>query len=190
MDNNKIYIKNMVCPRCIMVVSDKFKELGIEPISVDLGVVTIEEQITPELRERVKQVIEPLRFELIDDRRTQLVESVKSEIIKLVHKSDGELEENLSTYLSRKLNYEYNHISTLFSEIESTTIEQYYIAQKIERVKELLVYDELTLSEIAHRLNYSSSAHLSNQFKRVTGLTPSHFRQIKDAKQRKSLDEI
>lgn len=173
-----------------MVVGDKFRELGIEPLTVDLGVVTIEEEVTAELKERVKEVVEPLGFELIDDRRNQLIDQVKSEIIKLVHRSDGELEENLSSYLARKLNYEYNHISTLFSEIENTTIEQYYIAQKIERVKELLVYDELTLSEIAYRLNYSSSAHLSNQFKRVTGLTPSHFRRVKDAKKRKSLDEV
>lgn len=173
-----------------MVVRDKFMELGIEPQSVELGVVTLNEAVTSELKKRVKEVVEPLGFEVIDDRRAQFVDQVKSAIIDLIHHADGEMKENLSDYLAQKLNQEYNTLSSLFSEIENTTIEQYYIAQRIEKVKELLVYDELTLSEIAYRLNYSSSAHLSNQFKRVTGLTPSHFKKVKDNRSRKPLDEV
>src|SRR5690606_28337477 len=130
-----------------------------------------------------------LGFEVIDDRKSLIIEKIKNIIIDLVHHQDNDTKSNLSDVLSSKLHHDYNYLSNLFSEIEGTTIEKYFIAQKIEKVKELLVYDELSLSEIAFRLNYSSVAYLSNQFKKVTGLTPSHFKQIREDK-RKSLDEV
>lgn len=188
--DNILYIKNMVCNRCIMVVQQHLTNLGIEIESIKLGEVVVKQPLTPELKDKIKNSIEPIGFELIDDKRMQLIEQVKNVIVELVHYNDGELKVNLSDFITSKLNHDYSYISNLFSEIENTTIEQYYIAQKIERVKELLVYDELSLSEIAYQLNYSSAAHLSSQFKRVTGLTPSHFKQIKDSKKRKPLDEI
>jgi AraC-like DNA-binding protein len=130
-----------------------------------------------------------LGFELIDDKKSRIIEKIKNTIIQLVHHQDSGLKNNLSEVLSSELHHDYNYLSNLFSEIEGTTIEKYFIAQKIERVKELLVYDQLSLSEIAFQLNYSSVAYLSNQFKKVTGLTPSHFKQIKENK-RKPLDQL
>ena len=137
----------------------------------------------------MKTALEKVGFELIDNRKGQLIERAKTLLIELVHRQNNELRTNLSDYLSQQLGHDYSSLSTLFSEVEGTTIEKFYIAQKIERVKELLVYDELSLSEIAHLLNYSSVAHLSNQFKKITGLTPSHFKQI-GAVKRKPLDEL
>ncbi|KKX47548.1 AraC family transcriptional reguator [Sphingobacterium sp. IITKGP-BTPF85] len=133
--------------------------------------------------------LDPLGFEVIDDKKCRIIERIKNIIIELVHNRDSDIKTNLSDVLSNKLHHDYNYLSNLFSEVEGTTIEKYFIAQKIEKVKELLVYDELSLSEIAFRLNYSSVAYLSNQFKKVTGLTPSHFKQIKEDK-RKPLDEV
>lgn len=188
-EKRTIYIKNMVCNRCIMVVHDKFEELGLAPVSVELGKVMLREEITPEEKQRIKNVLEPLGFELMDDKRIRLIEQVKSAIIELIYNKNNDLKANLSDYISDKVYYDYNYISNLFSEVEHTTIEKYFIAQKIERVKELLVYDELSLSEIADLLNYSSTAHLSAQFKKVTGLTPSYFKKIKENK-RKPLDQV
>ena len=137
----------------------------------------------------LEKVLIPLGFEIIDDKKSRVIEQIKNVIIDLVHHQDNETKNNLSDVLSKELHHDYNYLSNLFSEVEGTTIEKYFIAQKIEKVKELLVYDELSLSEIAFRLNYSSAAYLSNKFKKVTGLTPSHFKQVKEDK-RKPLDKV
>lgn len=189
MNNEKLYIKNMVCNRCIMVVESELRKMGIEPVSVELGEVTLREKLNTEKKEELGKVLDSLGFALIDDKKSRLIEQIKNLIIELVHYNNNELKVNLSDYLSDKLHHDYTYISNLFSEVEGTTIEKYFIAQKIEKVKELLVYDELTLNEIAFRLNYSSVAHLSAQFKKVTGLTPSHFKEIK-ANKRKPLDKV
>lgn len=184
-----VFIKNMVCSRCVMVVQNEMDRLGIETEDIKLGEAKLAKKITSEEKKSLGEALANLGFELIDDRKSRIIEQIKTTIIDLVHHQDSNSKYNLSDAVSRNLNHEYNYLSSLFSEVEGTTIEKYYIAQKIERVKELLVYDELTLSEIAHRLNYSSVAYLSNQFKKVTGLTPSHFKQIGKDK-RKALDEI
>lgn len=179
----------MVCNRCIMVVKDELEKAGYPPGAVMLGEADFKEDLSPADKKKIQEILEPLGFSLIDDRKNQLIEKIKTLIVELVHQKNGELNINLSDYLSSKTNHEYHYLSNLFSEIEGNTIEKYFIAQKIERVKELLVYDELSLSEIAWQLHYSSVAHLSSQFKKVTGLTPSHFKNIRD-KKRKPLDEV
>ncbi|WP_417559048.1 helix-turn-helix domain-containing protein [Mesoflavibacter zeaxanthinifaciens] len=184
-----LFIKNMVCNRCIMAVKNELDKLGIEPIDVQLGEVTLEKELTTQEKEKFSKALVSLGFELIDDKKSRLIEQIKNTIIDLVHHQDNETKTNLSDVLSEKLHHDYNYLSNLFSEVEGTTIEKYFIAQKIEKVKELLVYDELSLSEIAFRLNYSSVAYLSNQFKKVTGLSPSHFKKIRE-KRRKPLDEV
>lgn len=184
-----LYIKNMVCSRCIMVVQSEIERLGLSIKSINLGEIVIEEELSPVVKDQINNAITPLGFEIIDDRKSRIIEKIKNTIIDLVQNHDGDTKDNLSDYLSDKLNHDYTYLSNLFSDVEGTTIEKYYIAQKIEKVKELLVYDELSLSEIAFRLNYSSISYLSNQFKKVTGLTPSHFKKIGSNK-RKSLDEV
>ena len=184
-----LFIKNMVCDRCIMVVRNELDKLGLDAKNIKLGEVTLTKEITPTEKEAVVRTLEPLGFEVIDDKKGRIIEKIKNTIIDLVHRQDGEVKTNLSDVLSDKLHHDYNYLSNLFSEVEGTTIEKYFIAQKVEKVKELLVYDELSLSEIAFRLNYSSVAYLSNQFKKVTGLTPSYFKQIRDDK-RKPLDKV
>lgn len=179
----------MVCNRCIMAVESEFEKLGLHPLSVELGEVEIQESKIDNIKNDLKHNLLSLGFDLIDDKKSQTIEKIKNVIIDLVHHQDNDAKHNLSDVLISKLPYDYNYLSNLFSEIEGTTIEKYFIAQKIEKVKELLVYDELTLSEIAFRLNYSSVAYLSNQFKKVTGLTPSHFKRIGENK-RKTLDEV
>lgn len=179
----------MVCNRCIMVVKSELDKLGIEPNDVQLGEVTLEKELTIQEKEKFNQTLVSLGFEMIDDKKSRLIEQIKNTIIGLVHHQDNETKTNLSDVLSGKLFHDYNYLSNLFSEVEGTTIEKYFIAQKIEKVKELLVYDELSLSEIAFRLNYSSVAYLSNQFKKVTGLSPSHFKKIREDR-RKPLDEV
>jgi len=189
MNTEKLYIKNMVCDRCKMVVRSELEKLGFHPVHVELGEITLSDKLSDNQITVIEQSLQPLGFELIDDKKSRLIEQIKTVIIELVHYNNSDLKINLSDYLSQKLNHDYNYISNLFSEVEGTTIEKYFIAQKIEKVKELLVYGELTLSEIAFRLNYSSTAHLSSQFKKVTGLTPSHFKQVRTNK-RKPLDKV
>jgi AraC-like DNA-binding protein len=179
----------MVCNRCKMVVKSELEKLNLYPSSVELGEVTLHEDLAPTEKKKLEIALIAVGFELIDDKKSRLIERIKTLIIELVHHQDSDLKMNLSDFLSQELHHDYNYISGLFSEVEGTTIEKYFIAQKVERVKELLVYDELTLSEIAFRLNYSSVAHLSNQFKKVTGLTPTHFKHIRTEK-RKPLDEV
>lgn len=186
---NALHIKNMVCNRCIMVVKNQLEQLGLHPVSVELGIAILPGKITDEVYHAVKVSLEPFGFELIDDKKSQMIEQIKDAIIELVHYNDNDLKVNLSDYLTSKLNRDYSSLSKLFSEVTNTTIEKYLIAQKIERAKELLVYGELSLNEIADKLNYSSAAYLSAQFKSITGLTPSHFKKIKENK-RKPLDEV
>lgn len=185
----KLYIKNMVCNRCKMVMKSELEQLGLHPLSVELGEVEITEPDVEPVKDALLQRLHQLGFDLIDDKKSRIIEKIRSVIIDLVHHQDNDIRTNLSEVLGRELHHDYNYLSSLFSEVEGTTIEKYFIAQKIERVKELLVYDELSLSEIAFRLNYSSVAYLSNQFKKITGLTPSHFKQIKEQK-RKPLDSL
>ncbi|KQS47176.1 MULTISPECIES: AraC family transcriptional regulator [Flavobacterium] len=184
-----LFIKNMVCNRCIMVVQNELDKLGLDVKSIKLGEVVLGKELSAEQRMKLQEAFSPLGFEVIDDKKSRIIEKIKNTIIELVHHQENEAKTNLSDVLSSKLNHDYNYLSNLFSEVEGTTIEKYFIAQKIEKVKELLVYDELSLSEIAFRMNYSSVAYLSNQFKKVTGLTPSHFKQIREEK-RKPLDKV
>lgn len=179
----------MVCSRCIMVVKIELEKLGLNTSSVELGEVVLNNEPTREQTKLLKAALTSLGFELIDDKKVRIVEKIKNIIIELVHYQHNQSKANLSNILSTRLHLDYNYLSTLFSEIEGTTIEKYSIAQKTEKVKELLIYDELSLSEISFLLNYSSVAYLSNQFKKVTGLTPSQFKQIREEK-RKPLDEV
>lgn len=180
----------MVCNRCIMVVSNQLTKLGVQPESVVLGQVTLKDELNEEKLNAIKEMLESYGFELIDDKRRKLIESIKSIIIEAIHYGDNERRTfNFSDLISEKLGKDYNYLSSLFSEVEGTTIEKYIINQKIEKVKELLVYDELSLSEIAYKMGYSSVAHLSNQFKKVTGLTPSYFKKV-GMNRRKPLDKI
>lgn len=188
-DTSTIFIKNMVCHRCIMVVQNELDKLGIHATNVKLGEAQLEKELSDEEKNKLEKSLTQLGFELIDDKKSRIIEKIKTVIINLVHHQDNDNKTNLSDLLSKELHHDYHYLSNLFSEVEGTTIEKYFIAQKIEKVKELLVYDELSLSEIAFQLNYSSVAHLSNQFKKVTGLTPSHFKQIREDK-RKPLDKV
>lgn len=185
----KLFIKNMVCIRCKIVVKDELTKLGLHCIVVELGEVEIAETITPEQREQVQIALLRSGLELMDDKKSMLIQKIKQVIIELVHYSEEPLRVKFSEFLSQKLNYDYTYLANIFSEVQGITIEKFIIAHKIERVKELLVYDQLTLSEIAFLMHYSSVSHLSAQFKKVTGLTPSHFKQIK-TKRRNMLDDL
>nr|WP_294858566.1 AraC family transcriptional regulator [uncultured Fluviicola sp.] len=185
----KIYIKNMVCNRCKMVVKSELEQLGLFPLTVELGEVTLKSDLGEEDKKRVNDRFIELGFELIDDRKSRLIERVKNLVVELVHHSEENLNMNISDYLVQHIPMDYKYLSNLFSEIEGTTIEKFYIAQRIERVKELLVYDELSLSQIADQMGYSSVAYLSTQFKKVVGLTPSYFKTVREAK-RQALDQL
>lgn len=186
------YVKNMVCNRCIMVVRQQLENAGFHPEHVVLGEVTLhEESLTPEQWTAMDEAMKAVGFERIDDRKSRLIELIKNEVIKRIHDPHGlDRKSNWSAILSDTLHYEYNYLSSLFSSIEGITLEQYIIRQKIERVKELLFYDERNLSEIAHLLGYSSVAHLSSQFKKVTGLTPSELKKSRSQDARKPVDHI
>lgn len=180
----------MVCERCILAVQQVLNNFDIKYIDIKLGEIILENELDNVSKEKLKANLFQLGFEIIDDRKSRIIEKIKNIIIDLVHyQSPLANQQKLSDILINQIHQDYHYLSKLFSEIEGITIEKYYILQKIEKVKELLVYDELTLSEIAYKLNYSSVAHLSNQFKKITGLTPSHFKQIGIDK-RKPLDKI
>ena len=163
-----------------MVVKYELEKLGLHHTRVELGETEIMEEISTEQRENLSASLKKIGLELLDDKKQIMVEKVKIIIIELVNFNEEQIKTNLSDYLSEKLNHNYTYLSNLFSEVKGTTIEKFYLAQKIERVKDLLVYDELNLTEIAFKLHYSSVAHLSNQFKRMTGLTPSHFKNLRN----------
>jgi len=179
----------MVCIRCKMVVKDELAKLGLHYTVVDLGEVEILETISREQHEQFKLALLKSGLELMDDKKSVLIQKIKNVIIEVIHYSEEPLVIKFSEYLSQKLNHDYTYLANLFSEVQGITIEKFLIAHRIERVKELLVYDELTLTEIAYQMHYSSVAHLSNQFKKVTGLTPSHFKQLKD-KRRNMLEDM
>lgn len=185
----KIYIKNMVCARCEMAVRSLFDEMIISVLSIKLGEVELSKTLENLEKKQLSEKLKALGFELLDDKISKTIERIKNRIIDLVHHQNEQLKINLSSYLSEDLNQDYSALSNLFSETEGITIEHYFIAQKIERVKELLIYNELSLSEIAFQLNYSSVAHLSNQFKKTTGITPTQFKQLKE-KKRKQIDDL
>lgn len=171
------------------MVKEELKKLGLHFMVVDLGEVDIMEDITAEQRIELQNALHESGLELMDDKRAILIEKIKNVIIDMVHHSEEVIKTNFSEYLTSKLDYDYTYLANLFSEVQGTTIAQFLISHKVERIKELIIYDELSISEIAWKMNYSSVAHLSNQFKKVTGLTPSHFRQLKN-KRRSPIEEI
>jgi AraC-like DNA-binding protein len=172
-----------------MVLKSELEKLGLHYTTVELGEAEIMENISPEQLNLLDVGLRKTGLELMDDKRSILVEKIKAVIVELVHYNDEQIKINLSDYLSEKLNHDYTYLANLFTEVKGTTIEKYYLAHKIEKVKELLVYDDLNLKEIAWKLHYSSVAHLSNQFKRMTGLTPSHFKNLK-YKKRNLLEDL
>jgi YesN/AraC family two-component response regulator len=179
----------MVCIRCKMVVKSELQKLGLHYVVVDLGEVEIMENITEAQQEQLKIALLKSGLELMDDKKSILVEKIKTLIIELVHYTDDQIKINLSDYIGEKLHHNYTYLASLFTEVKGTTIEKYYLAHKIEKVKELIVYDELNLTEIADKMHYSSIAHLSYQFKKITGLTPSHFKILK-IKRRSVLGDV
>jgi len=165
--------------RCKTVVKEELKKLGLHFIIVDLGEVDIMETLSQEQREALKTALLPFGLELMDDKKAVLIQKIKHTITEMVYGSDELIKTNFSSFLSTKLNQDYNYMANLFSEVQGTTIEQFVIGHKIERIKELMIYGELNITEIAWKMNYSSVAHLSNQFKKATGLSPSHFKQLR-----------
>ena len=188
-DYLKIYIRYMVSTRCKMAVKEELRKLGLHFIVVDLGEVEIMENISLQQREQLKMALLGSGLELIDDKRAILIEKVKNIIIEMVHHSDEVIKINFSDFLSQRLNHDYTYMANLFSEVQGTTIAQFIIHHKIERIKELIMYGDLNITEIAWKMNYSSVAHLSNQFKKITGLSPSHFKKLRD-KRRSPIEEI
>jgi AraC-like DNA-binding protein len=179
----------MVCIRCKMVVKDELTKLGLHYITVELGEADIMENISAEQHDQFKVALLKSGLELMDDKKSVLIQKIKNVIVELVHYSEEPLTIKFSEYLGQKLNHDYTYLANLFSEVQGITIEKFFIAHKIERVKELMVYDELSLTEIAFQMHYSSVAHLSTQFKKVTGLTPSYFKQLKE-KRRNMLENM
>lgn len=184
-----IFIKNMVCNRCILVISEILKGLKFTPLKIELGKAITREQLTPGDRQAIREALEKYGFELIDDKQSRINEQIRTAIIELVHYEDNLSKLKLSEYLKEKCHYDYSFLSKQFSEVNGISIEKYYIAQKVERIKELLAYDELSISEIAAQLQYSSVAHLSSQFRNVTGMSPSEFKRLKDHG-REPLDKV
>lgn len=185
----KFFILNMISNRCKLVVKEILNEMDLHFILIDLGEIEIIEELTSEQLKRLKSELHESGLELIDDKKSILIEKIKTIIIQMIYYKEEIITINFSDYLTKKLNFHYNYLANLFSEIQGITIEHFIIFHKIERVKELMTYGELTITEIAYKLNYSSVAHLSSQFKKVTGISPSHFKQLKNLR-RKSIDEI
>ena len=179
----------MVCIRCQMMVKSELEKLGLSYSYVKIGEANIADDAQPEQLAQLNITLRKSGLLLMDNKKSILVEKIKSTIIELVHYTEDQIKVNLSDYLSEKLNHDYTYMANLFSEVKGTTIEKFYLAHKIEKVKELIVYDELNLTEIAYKMHYSSVAHLSNQFKKFTGLTPSHFRNLKH-KRRDTLEDL
>ena len=179
----------MVCIRCQIVVKSELEKLGLHYRDVKIGEANIIGNIPPEQLDKLDTALKKSGLQLMDNKKSILVEKIKNTIIELVHYTEEQIRVNLSDYLSEKLNYDYSYLANLFTEVKGITIEKFYLTHKIEKVKELIVYDELNLTEIAYKLHYSSVAHLSNQFKKLTGLTPSHFKKLKN-KRRDTLEEV
>jgi AraC-like DNA-binding protein len=179
----------MVSARCKVAVKEVLKNMGLHFVLVDLGEVDVMEKLTDEQRTELKATLLTAGFELMDDKKAVLIEKIKNAIVEMVHHSEELIKTNFSDFLSKKLDYDYTYLANLFSEVQGTTIEQFIISHKVERIKELIIYDELNITEIAYKMNYSSVAHLSNQFKKVTGLSPSHFKQLKD-KRRSPIEDV
>lgn len=180
----------MVCNRCIKVVKDEFEKLNLEIETIELGKVSMSYQLDDSTLAKIKEVLNKNGFELIEDKKSKLIDRIKTLVIEITHyNKEVSASINSSDFISREIGYDYSYLSNLFSSVEGITIEKYIINQKIEKVKELLVYDELSLNEISYQLGYSSVQHLSNQFKKITGLAPSHFKKLKENK-RKPLDEV
>ncbi len=179
----------MVCIRCQMVVKAELEKLGLKYVYVKIGEADVIGDVYPDQLEQLKTELKKAGLVLMDNKKSVLVEKIKSAIIELVHYREDQIKVNLSDYLSEKLNHDYTYLANLFSEVKGITIEKFYLTHKIERVKELIVYDELNLSEIAWKMHYSSVAHLSNQFKKYTGLTPTHFKKLKN-KRRETLEDV
>jgi AraC-like DNA-binding protein len=169
----------MVSQRCKMMVKTELNKLGLNYVVVELGMAEIMEEITPEQREELRVNLKKSGLELLDDKRSTLVEKIKYVITELIDYDDEEQKASYTEFISQKMGYDYTYLANIFSEVNGVTIQQFIILNKVERVKEMLIYDELSLTEIAYRLNYSSSAHLANQFKKITGLTPSYFKQLR-----------
>lgn len=185
----KLYVKYMVSTRCKMVVKEVLKKMGLHFIIVDLGEIEIMETISVETRLELKEALLVSGLELMDDKKAVLIEKIKNVIIEMVHYTDELPKVNYSDYICEKLKHDYTYLSNIFSEVKGITIQQFIIIHKIERAKELLLYDEMNLTQISYILNYSSVGHLSNQFKKVTGLSPSHFKKLKD-KRRSPIEDI
>ncbi len=175
----KLFIKNMVCVRCETLVINELEKMGIPFSTIKSGEVEITDDLPEEERMRLNIVLQKAGLELLDDKKSVLVEKIRTTIIELVHYSEDRLKVNLSDYLKEKLNYDTAYLSRLFAEVKGTTIEHFFISQRIERAKELIIYEDLSLNEIADKLHFSSASHLCNQFKKLTGLTPSYFRRLK-----------
>jgi AraC-like DNA-binding protein len=186
----KIYIKYMVSIRCKMVVKAALDGLGLHYGVVELGEVEVKEDITPEQHAQLDTILLKSGLELLEDKKAVLIEKIKNVVIEAIHHSTELPQTNFSDFISKEVKYDYTYLANLFSETTGTTIEHFIIAHKIERVKELLLYDELNLTEISYMLNYSSVAHLSNQFKRVTGLTPTFFKQLRQFRRRIALEDV
>lgn len=185
----RLYIKYMVSLRCKLMVKAELKKLGLHFVIVELGMIEILENITVEQRKRLKENLWKSGLELLDDKKSILIEKIKNVIIEMIHYTDELPKVNYSDYISEKVGYDYTYLANIFSEVKGVTIQQFILVHKIERVKELLIYDELTLTEISYRLHYSSVAHLSNQFKKVTGLTPTFYKQLKN-KRKANLEDV
>ncbi|PJB13485.1 MAG: AraC family transcriptional regulator [Flavobacteriales bacterium CG_4_9_14_3_um_filter_40_17] len=179
----------MVSNRCKMLVKAELKKLGLHFVMVDLGEVDIMENLTEEQRNLLRKGLSRCGLELMDDKKAVLVEKVKNVVVEMVHHSDEQIKTNFSDYLSEKLDYDYTYLANLFSEVQGITIEHFLISHKIERIKEYIIYDELNITEIAWKMNYSSVAHLSNQFKKMTGLSPSQFKRLTE-KRRTPIEDI
>lgn len=189
METKSIHIKNMVCPRCISAVEGILQEQGIGYSEVKLGEVNLTKSISEEQKQRLSKSLMSQGFELLENEKSSLIAQIKTAVIDQVHHSKEPMKENFSSYLSKRLHHDYTALSKLFSSVEGITIEKYITAQKIEKAKELLYYDEMSLAEIAFQLDYSSSAYLSSQFKKETGMTPSEFKKQSNPK-RRNLDSF
>ena len=185
----KLYVKYMVSLRCKMMVKENLKQLGLHFVVVELGMIEIMGEITPELRRQLKDSLALSGLELLDDKKSILIEKIKNVITEMIHYSDELPTVNYSDFISEKLGYDYTYLANTFSEVKGITIQQFIIIHKIERVKELLIYDELSLTEIAYKMHYSSVAHLSNQFKKITGLTPTFYKKLKEIR-KQNLEDL